>query len=61
MITIVEIARKMWEAYSERAGGVTYDGKPLPTWDELGTERQLCWAAAAMAARDAIGKAEDKA
>ena len=37
----------MWDAYAKQAGGVTFDGKPLPTWDELGEERQACWKAAA--------------
>ncbi len=43
-------ARRMWAAYSEKAGGKTFDGKPLPTWAELGEERQGCWLAAAAAA-----------
>lgn len=42
-----EHAKKLWEAYSEAAGGKTFDGKPLPTWDELGEDRQKCWDAAA--------------
>ena len=39
--------KEMWDAYAKQAGGVTFDGKPLPTWDELGKERQACWKAAA--------------
>ena len=39
--------KEMWDAYAKQAGGVTFDGKPLPTWDELGDERQACWKAAA--------------
>ena len=39
--------KEMWDAYAKQAGGVTSDGKPLPTWDELGDERQACWKAAA--------------
>jgi hypothetical protein len=35
--------KEMWDAYAKQAGGVTFDGKPLPTWDELGKERQACW------------------
>lgn len=45
-----DLARKMWNAYALRAGGKTYDGKPLPTWDDLGEDRQLCWVAAARVA-----------
>ncbi|MBH2008089.1 MAG: hypothetical protein I8H71_00410 [Xanthomonadaceae bacterium] len=39
-------AQRAWAAYSRQAGGKTFDGKPLPTWVELGEERQLCWLAA---------------
>lgn len=38
--------QRMWSAYCEQGGGKTFDGKPLPTWDELGAERQECWRAA---------------
>lgn len=40
-------ARLAYDAYSERAGGKTFDGKPLPTYDEIGADRQACWVAAA--------------
>lgn len=40
---------RMWGAYSHAAGGKTFDGKPLPTWEELGAERQTCWRAALQA------------
>ena len=39
-------AIKAYAAYCAQAGGVTFDGKPLPTFDELGEERQACWVAA---------------
>ena len=45
-----DLARIMWSAYCNKAGGVTFDGKPLPTWENLGQERQFCWIAAADAA-----------
>jgi hypothetical protein len=48
----------MWDAYAVRAGGKTFDGKPLPTWDELGDERQSCWIAAASVTADHIEKLE---
>jgi len=44
------LAETMWNAYAEQAGGKTFDGKPLPTWPELGEDRQSCWHAAAAAA-----------
>ena len=36
-----------YAAYCKQAGGVTFDGKPLPTFEELGEDRQACWIAAA--------------
>jgi hypothetical protein len=54
------LAKIMWDAYCVQAGGKTFDGKPLPTWDELGEERQGCWLAAADAARAAyLGEKDD--
>lgn len=50
-MTDYNLAKIMWDAYSQKAGGKTFDGKPLPTWDELGDERQSCWVATAEAAR----------
>lgn len=37
---------RMWAAYCKQAGGLTFDGKPLPTWEQLDQERQACWLAA---------------
>ena len=52
------IAKLMWESYAIQAGGKTFDGKPLPTWDELGEDRQSCWIAAASVAASRIEKLE---
>jgi len=49
------LAKAMWGSYSAHAGGKTFDGKPLPTWDELGEERQGCWIAAAIRATFELG------
>jgi len=54
----METAKRMWDAYAFRAGGKTFDGKPLPTWDELGEDRQSCWIAAASVAASRIEKLE---
>ena len=48
------LEREMWEAYAKQACGVTFDGKPLLTWDELGEESQICWKAAASVCADEI-------
>lgn len=29
------LARVLYTIYSEAVGGVAYDGKPLPTWEEF--------------------------
>ena len=44
-----EVAQRAWAAYSVQAGGVSFDGKPLPSWEELGPNRQACWLAAVAA------------
>jgi hypothetical protein len=53
-MTNTHTAKRMWDAYAFRAGGITFDGKPLPTWDELGEDRQSCWVAATSVAADRI-------
>lgn len=57
-MTDTHIAKLMWDAYAIQAGGKTFDGKPLPTWDELGAERQSCWVAAASVTASRIEKLE---
>ena len=57
-MTDTRIAKLMWDAYAIQAGGITFDGKPLPTWDELGEDRQSCWVAAASVTADRIEKLE---
>ena len=39
-------AAKAYAAYCAQACGLTFDGKPLPTFEELGEARQACWIAA---------------
>ena len=45
-----------YKAYNEAKGGLTYDGKPIPSWEDLpnkpgGPEVMAAWEAAAKAAR----------
>ena len=47
MTDVERLAGALWDAYSIKAGGKTFDGKPLPTWEELGEDRQSCWHAVA--------------
>lgn len=43
-----DLSSTLYEAYCMKAGGLTYDGKPLPKFAELGADRQKCWEAAAI-------------
>ena len=45
----MNLAEVAYQAYCKQAGGVTFDGKPLPTYAELGSNRQECWEAAVSA------------
>jgi hypothetical protein len=38
-----------FEAYNEAKGGVTYDGKPIPPWEDVGDAVRSAWEAAARA------------
>jgi hypothetical protein len=50
MISFSNLAQNMYAAYCTKANGTTFDGKPLPTWRELGDNRRACWIAAAQSA-----------
>jgi hypothetical protein len=41
------LARRMFAAYNEQAGGLTWDGKPIPPWESTGPKVQANWRAAA--------------
>jgi hypothetical protein len=47
MKTFEQLARSGYDAYCKQAGGKTFDGKPLPTFEQLGLDRQACWIAVA--------------
>lgn len=57
-MTVSELGQIAWRYYCLAADGKTFDGKPLPTWEELGRDRQLCWEAAASAVAEAVGGAK---
>lgn len=48
----VHMAREMFEAYTEDAGGKTWDGKPIPGWfdEKMTDEVRNHWIAAAKVA-----------
>ena len=43
-----DMGRAAYAAYCEAVGGTTYDGKPLPAFDDLDERQQKGWAAAAL-------------
>lgn len=51
MKTIGQIA---FEAYNEAKGGVTYDGKPIPPWTDVGDAVRTAWECAAGAAAGTV-------
>jgi hypothetical protein len=46
---IKELSQLMYQAYTIKAGGQTWDGKPMPEYKDLGHKVQLNWLAAAKA------------
>jgi hypothetical protein len=52
-----ELARRMFAAYNTQAGGLTWDGKPIPPWHDTGPKVQANWCAAA---REALAFARER-
>ena len=46
---MISLGQKAYEAYCAAVGGTTFDGKPLPTFQELGDRQRAGWEAAAEA------------
>lgn len=49
MGTDLEYAQTAWAAYVQAVGNTTYDGRPMPTWDQLGDRQREGWKEAAKA------------
>lgn len=50
----VSLGQLNFEAYTESKGGKTYDGKNIPTWENLSVEVRRAWEAGARAVHMAI-------
>lgn len=54
MTSVEQLAKNAYQAYCRQAGGKTFDGKPLPTFEQLGADRQACWKSAVAQVRTDI-------
>lgn len=43
---VSELAKLGFEAYGKSTGGLTWDGKPIPPWENVGEKVQAAWKAA---------------
>lgn len=43
---MAKVGELAYDAYRNKAGGLTYDGKPMPLWADLGDAVQSRWNAA---------------
>lgn len=46
----ITLGRIAFEAYDKKRGGLTFDGKPTPRWEQLGDPIREAWCVAAEAA-----------
>ena len=54
MISPEELGRTNFEAYNLSAGGLTYDNKPIPTWQNLTQKVRDNWIAGAIAVQEKL-------
>lgn len=48
----VSSARVLYEAYLHNSGGLTWNGLPCPTWEQLNDPVRSHWCAVVLKARD---------
>lgn len=48
-----DLGERAYAAYSEATDGLTYDGRLMPAWNDLGERIQNAWTAATKVAYDA--------
>lgn len=51
---VLALAKLAYESYVKDAGGLNYEGKPCPKWDDLPQAIQQHWKVAVEAVRGAI-------
>lgn len=57
---MIETAHAAFNAYNQRAGGLTYDGKPIPPWEDVGPKVRNRWRAAIAAVTPEDANFEDE-
>lgn len=48
----IDLGQIAFEAYGKATGGKTYDGKPIPHWNDISAPVRNAWEAAAKAVED---------
>ena len=55
----LDFTKIAWDAYSKAVGGVTFGGKPLPDWKDVGEKQKAGWQAAIEAVFEAAYAADN--
>lgn len=61
---MTHLGRTAFETYVQAMGGVAFDGKPIPSWDELDGDADRtrgAWSSAAVAAVEAFFESQIRA
>lgn len=56
----IDIGRIAFQAYRDQVGCITYDGKVIPPWEEVGKKVQDGWRAAAVAVLQYIDQERER-
>lgn len=51
---MMQLAKKLYEAYGNHCNWLNYQKLPMPTWEELPLDIQSHWEAVASAARELL-------
>ena len=54
-----DFSKIAWDAYVKAVGGVSFDGKPLPDWKDVGEKQKVGWQAAIDAVFEAALNADN--
>ena len=54
--TVETMGKIAFDAYVKAVGGKTYDGKPIPKWEDLSIPIRQAWSKAARAVLDEVNR-----